>query len=79
MTACESLHERLSAFLDGELDDAAAAEVRDHLAGCAECAELARALDLVLETAGSLASRAVRRTCSYGTRSSRWKEHRRRR
>jgi predicted anti-sigma-YlaC factor YlaD len=46
----------MSAYLDGELDEPAAAAVRDHLASCADCAELAAALELVVESAAVLAT-----------------------
>ena len=49
---CEDTAERLSAYLDGELEPQAAARLREHLAGCPQCGarlrdlgELDRALD----------------------------------
>lgn len=37
---CEQIQDRLSPYLDGELDAASRAEVERHLAGCPECADL---------------------------------------
>jgi anti-sigma factor RsiW len=34
---CEEVRPRLDAYIDGELNEAARAELRDHLAGCADC------------------------------------------
>ncbi|HSA97304.1 MAG TPA: zf-HC2 domain-containing protein [Acidobacteriota bacterium] len=41
MMTCQRIEELLSAYLEGELAAAERAEVEGHLAGCAECAELA--------------------------------------
>jgi anti-sigma factor RsiW len=38
---CEDVANRLSEFLDGELDDSASARVRLHLGLCSGCARLA--------------------------------------
>lgn len=38
---CDNAAERIGAWLDGELDDAAAARLEEHLRGCAECRALA--------------------------------------
>ncbi len=39
MTTCERVRRDISAYLDGELPEARAAEVRAHLSRCDECAE----------------------------------------
>jgi anti-sigma factor RsiW len=41
---CRDVRMRLSAYGDGELPSAMAARVRDHLAGCEQCANESRAL-----------------------------------
>jgi anti-sigma factor (TIGR02949 family) len=41
---CEEVRPRLDAYIDGELNEAARAELRDHLAGCADCGPEAAAL-----------------------------------
>lgn len=53
MSARQAGHpgEDLSAYLDGELDAAAARHVEEHLAGCAECASLLSELRRLDETA----------------------------
>ena len=38
---CEHVAERTHAWVDGELSDAAAAELRAHVAGCPSCARAA--------------------------------------
>jgi anti-sigma factor ChrR (cupin superfamily) len=48
------LHERLSEYLDDELDAAARAEVEAHLAGCGECRADLEALAAVVARAGTL-------------------------
>jgi anti-sigma factor RsiW len=45
---CEEIADRLSEFLDGELDPAASARVALHLATCAGCAHLAVELDATI-------------------------------
>lgn len=47
----------LSAYLDGELDDAARAAVEQHLAACAECRETLEGVRRVVRRAGSLDDR----------------------
>jgi len=42
---CKDVKERLSAWLDGELDDAAAAAVAGHVEACPSCREDARRLE----------------------------------
>ncbi len=40
---CDEAHRRLDAFLDGELGESDRTDLRDHIAGCAECrAEIAK-------------------------------------
>lgn len=43
MTSCQGNHERVQAYLDGELSEPERRAVESHLAECAACAELARA------------------------------------
>jgi hypothetical protein len=50
MASCDQIRELLSAFLDGELNDADALRVSDHLAECAECGDLKETLDLITDT-----------------------------
>jgi predicted anti-sigma-YlaC factor YlaD len=49
MSRCDEIRERLSAYLDGELEARDARDVERHLAGCQECADLGLALELVSE------------------------------
>lgn len=42
---CHRLEPRLSGFVDGQLDTAQAAEVREHLAGCQRCVREVQALE----------------------------------
>jgi predicted anti-sigma-YlaC factor YlaD len=51
---CQELDERLDAWVDGELDARAAAEVEAHLAGCALCQARERRLRQLLAHAASL-------------------------
>lgn len=44
---CQKVRERLSAYLDGELEDAARREVERHLAGCESCRETYAELEQV--------------------------------
>ena len=39
MTTCKTVRDNISAYIDGELAEGRAAEVRTHLARCSECAE----------------------------------------
>jgi len=55
MTICTDTRELLSAYLEGELDVVAAAEVRGHLETCPECSELISTLEMIGSTAGLLA------------------------
>jgi anti-sigma factor RsiW len=45
---CDDIRERLSDYLDGELDPAAHARVALHLAACAACAKIALELAVVV-------------------------------
>lgn len=51
---CQELDERLDDWIDGELPEAAAAEVEGHLASCALCQERERRMRQVLAHAASL-------------------------
>jgi len=42
MTTCETIQPRLTAYLDGDLDDERGSVVRGHLRECAACRQLAR-------------------------------------
>jgi Putative zinc-finger len=42
MTSCETIHPRLTAYLDGELTDEHGSVVRGHLRECAACRQIAR-------------------------------------
>jgi anti-sigma factor RsiW len=55
MERCADVRELLSLHLEGELDEAQAAEVREHLAGCAECAELAATMAEIMDAGAALA------------------------
>jgi len=44
MSACTDIRESLSLYLEGDLENESAAQVRDHLADCSECRELAEAM-----------------------------------
>jgi anti-sigma factor RsiW len=54
---CIGVRRRMSAFVDGELDDVAAARVRRHLGGCRRCARVERSLRRVVGGLHDLASR----------------------
>ena len=49
MSRCDDVRERLSSYLDGELEARDARDVERHLAECRECADLGHALELVSE------------------------------
>jgi anti-sigma factor RsiW len=51
---CEEAAGRLSELLDGELDHAAAAGVRLHLAACVRCARLASELEATIRALHAL-------------------------
>ena len=44
MSGCNDVRELLSPYLEGELEDDRALQVRDHLAECSECGELAEVM-----------------------------------
>ena len=58
MPTHDDLNERLSDYLDNELDAAGRAAVEAHLAGCGECRADLEALAAVVARAGTLADRA---------------------
>ena len=47
---CEGCQEKLSLFLDGELDEVLASDVRTHLSLCADCAKLCEDFAAILDT-----------------------------
>lgn len=49
VSGCEEVVERMSEFLDGELDENAAARVAFHLAACARCVRFAAELVVAIE------------------------------
>ena len=51
---CRDIVDRLSDYLDRELDQPTAALVQRHLAACAPCARLARELAAVVRALGRL-------------------------
>lgn len=51
---CARLEPLLSQLIDGDLDDAVALEVRDHLIECGDCAALERDLRRIADAAGAL-------------------------
>ena len=53
-TACRELLERLSEYLDGELDEAACAEIESHMADCEPCVAFLRSLRHTVAQIGSL-------------------------
>jgi anti-sigma factor (TIGR02949 family) len=55
---CEEIADRLSEFLDGELDEGAAARIAFHLATCAGCARLASELEATIRALHRLPRRA---------------------
>jgi predicted anti-sigma-YlaC factor YlaD len=55
MDRCADVRELLSLHLEGELEDAQAVAVRDHLAGCAECAGLSETMAEIIAGGGVLA------------------------
>lgn len=56
---CEEIAEKLSDFLDGELEPAAAARFAVHLAGCPRCARLAVELDATIRALHRLSRRTA--------------------
>ncbi len=56
---CREVHERLNAYLDGELPAEADALVREHVAACAQCASELAELERLNLAVGSLAGMSV--------------------
>jgi anti-sigma factor RsiW len=54
MMTCEEIEDRLSDFVDGELDGAAAAAITAHLETCARCAGIARDFERLRHSARAL-------------------------
>ena len=54
MRDCHEIQERLSAFIDGDLDPAEQAEVRAHVESCRACRGLAQDLTRLRDAAGAL-------------------------
>ena len=54
MDRCTDLRELLSLYLEGELDEAQAGDVREHLATCSECAELSETMGDVMTCGAAL-------------------------
>jgi anti-sigma factor RsiW len=54
MEHCADLHELLSLYLEGELDETRAGEVQAHLGACSECAELAETMAEVMGAGSAL-------------------------
>jgi anti-sigma factor RsiW len=48
-SSCPRVRQRLSEYIDGELEPATRAEVSVHLANCTECARLEEDLEAVIE------------------------------
>jgi predicted anti-sigma-YlaC factor YlaD len=55
MLSCTDVRDLLSLYLDGELEEEKACAVRNHLAECSECTELAETMELVADTGAVLA------------------------
>ncbi len=55
MLSCTDVRDLLSLYLDGELEDEKARAVRDHLADCSECTELAETMELITGAGAVLA------------------------
>ena len=47
---CEECQHSISLYLDGEMDDVAAAAIRNHLSLCLECAKLCEDFSVILES-----------------------------
>jgi anti-sigma factor RsiW len=52
--SCREMLERLSEYLDGELDPSACAEIEGHLEGCEPCIAFLRSLRTTVAHVGSL-------------------------
>ncbi len=55
MLSCTDVRDLLSLYLDGELEEGKACAVRDHLADCSECTELAETMELITGAGAALA------------------------
>ena len=55
MLSCTDVRDLLSLYLDGELEEEKACAVRDHLADCNECTELAETMELIAGAGALLA------------------------
>jgi predicted anti-sigma-YlaC factor YlaD len=54
MSRCDEVQELLSAYLEGDLDEHTAREVKLHLTDCEECAGLTSTLELIAESVAPL-------------------------
>ncbi len=55
MLSCTDVRDLFSLYLDGELEEEKACAVRDHLADCKECTELAETMELIAGAGALLA------------------------
>ena len=55
MPSCTDVRDLFSLYLDGELEEEKACAVRDHLADCKECTELAETMELIAGAGALLA------------------------
>ncbi len=55
MLSCTDVRDLFSLYLDGELEEEKACAVRDHLADCKECTELAETMELITGAGALLA------------------------
>jgi hypothetical protein len=56
VSRCDDLRELFGAYLEGDLDDARTAEVREHLAACEECSGLAETMQELMTAGAGMAS-----------------------
>ena len=54
MSGCNDIRELLSLYLEGELDEVQARSVREHLAGCEDCAGILETLESIVDAGSSL-------------------------
>jgi len=54
MSGCGDFRELLSAYLEGELEERRMLEVREHLAGCEDCAGILETLESIAEAGATL-------------------------
>jgi len=54
MLSCTDVRDLLGLHLDGELEEEKACAVKDHLAECSECAELAETMELITDAGADL-------------------------